>query len=138
LIVDGGKGQLSRAVAVLEKYNLMDQVPVAGLAKQNEELFIPGQSQGIILPNGSQGLFLVQRVRDEAHRFAISGHRKRRTKSGLASRLDTIAGVGPARRKALLGKFGSIQNIQAASVDELSSIPGISENLAHQIKNQLE
>jgi excinuclease ABC subunit C len=138
LIVDGGKGQLSRAVAVLEKYNLMDQVPVAGLAKQNEELFIPGQSQGIILPNGSQGLFLIQRVRDEAHRFAISGHRKRRTKSGLASRLDTIAGVGPARRKALLGKFGSIQNIQAASVDELSSIPGISENLAHQIKNQLE
>ncbi|MBK5108192.1 MAG: excinuclease ABC subunit UvrC [Anaerolineales bacterium] len=138
LIVDGGKGQLSRAVAVLEKYNLRDRVPVAGLAKQNEELFIPDQSQPITLPNGSQGLFLVQRVRDEAHRFAITGHRKRRTKSGLASRLDTIAGVGPARRKALLGKFGSIQNIQAASINELSSIPGISEDLAHQIKNQLE
>ena len=138
LIVDGGKGQLSRAVAVLEKYNLRDRVPVAGLAKQNEELFIPDQSQPVILPNGSQGLFLVQRVRDEAHRFAITGHRKRRTKSGLASRLDTIAGVGPARRKALLGKFGSIQNIQAASINELSSIPGISEDLAHQIKNQLE
>jgi len=138
LIVDGGKGQLSRAVAVLEKYNLLDRVPVAGLAKQNEELFIPDQSQPITLPNGSQGLFLIQRVRDEAHRFAITGHRKRRTKSGLASRLDTIAGVGPARRKALLGKFGSIQNIQAASINELSSIPGISEDLAHQIKNQLE
>jgi excinuclease ABC subunit C len=138
LIVDGGKGQLSRAVAVLEKYNLLEQVPVAGLAKQNEELFVPAQTQPVRLPNGSQGLFLIQRVRDEAHRFAITGHRKRRTKSGLASRLDTVAGVGPARRKALLGKFGSIQKIQAASIDELSAIPGISENLAHQIKNQLE
>ena len=138
LIVDGGKGQLSRAVSVLEKYNLLDQVPVAGLAKQNEELFIPDQKHPILLPNGSQGLFLVQRVRDEAHRFAVTGHRKRRTKTGLASRLDTIVGVGPARRKALLGKFGSIQNIQAASIDELASIPGISESLAHQIKNQLE
>ena len=138
LIVDGGKGQLSRAVAVLEKYNLLDQIPVAGLAKQNEELFIPGQAQPIILPNGSHGLFLIQRVRDEAHRFAITSHRQRRTKAGIASRLDTIAGVGPARRKALLEKFGSIQNIQAASIDELVSIPGISESLAHQIKNQLE
>jgi excinuclease ABC subunit C len=138
LIVDGGKGQLSRAIAVLERYNLLEQVPVTGLAKQNEELFIPNQSQPIMLPNGSQGLFLIQRIRDEAHRFAITSHRKRRTKSGLASRLDTIAGVGPARRKALLGKFGSIQNIQTASIDELVSIPGISESLAHQIKNQLE
>jgi excinuclease ABC subunit C len=138
LIVDGGKGQLSRAVTVLEKFDLSDQVPVAGLAKQNEELFVPDQSHPIILPNGSQGLFLVQRVRDEAHRFAVTGHRKRRTKSGLASRLDTIVGVGPARRKALLGKFGSIQNIQNASIEELASTPGISENLAHQIKNQLE
>ena len=138
LIVDGGKGQLSRAVAVLEKFDLTEQVPVAGLAKQNEELFVPDQARPIILPNGSQGLFLVQRVRDEAHRFAVTGHRKRRTKSGLASRLDTIVGVGPARRKALLGKFGSIQNIQNASIEELASTPGISDNLAHQIKNQLE
>lgn len=138
LIVDGGKGQLSRAVAVLEKFDLTEQVPVAGLAKQNEELFVPDHPGPIILPNGSQGLFLVQRVRDEAHRFAVTGHRKRRTKSGLASRLDTIVGVGPARRKALLAKFGSIQNIQNASIEELASTPGISENLAHQIKNQLE
>jgi excinuclease ABC subunit C len=138
LIVDGGKGQLSRASAVLEKFNLSDKVPVAGLAKQNEELFIPNHAQPILLPNGSQGLFLIQRVRDEAHRFAITGHRQRRTKAGLASRLDAIPGVGPARRKALLGKFGSIQNIQNAAIDEIASIPGISENLAHQIKNQLE
>jgi len=138
VIVDGGKGQLSRAVTILEKFDLMEQVPVAGLAKQNEELFVPNQSQAIILPGDSQGLFLIQRVRDEAHRFAITGHRNRRTKSGIASRLDTIAGVGPARRKALLGTFGSIENIQAASIEEISSIPGISESLAHQIKNQLE
>jgi excinuclease ABC subunit C len=138
LIVDGGKGQLSRAVAVLEKYNLSDRVPVAGLAKQNEELFIPAQSDPIVLPKRSQGLFLLQRVRDEAHRFAITSHRKQRAKTGLASRLDTVVGIGPAKRKALLGKFGSIQNIQDASIDDLASIPGISEDLAHSIKNQLE
>ena len=138
LIVDGGKGQLSRAVAVLEKYNLLDLIPVAGLAKQNEELFVPGQSNPIVLPKGSQGLFLLQRVRDEAHRFAITAHRKQRTKTGIASRLDSIAGVGPAKRKALLGKFGSIKNILNASIDDLSSIPGISESLAHSIKTQLE
>ncbi len=138
LIVDGGKGQLTRAVAVLEKYGLLDQIPVAGLAKQNEYLFVPGQSNPVMLSKGSQGLFLLQRVRDEAHRFAITSHRKKRTKSGLASRLDTIPGVGPARRKALLGKFGSIQNILDANVDEISAIPGISEGLAHSIKSQLE
>jgi excinuclease ABC subunit C len=138
LIVDGGKGQLNRAVAVLEKYDLLDQIPVAGLAKQNEYLFIPGQSSPIMLTKGSQGLFLLQRVRDEAHRFAITSHRKKHTKSGLTSRLDAIPGVGPARRKALLGKFGSIQNILSASVDEISAIPGISESLAHSIKTQIE
>lgn len=138
LIVDGGKGQLSRAVSVLEKYNLLDQISVVGLAKQNEEIFVPGQANPIVLPKGSQGLFLLQRVRDEAHRFAITTHRKQRTKTGLASRLDSIAGVGPARRKALLGKFGSIQNILNASIDDLSSIPGISESLAHSIKTHLE
>jgi len=138
LIVDGGKGQLSRAAAVLEKFNLLDQIPVAGLAKQNEDLFVPEQINPIVLPKGSQGLFLLQRVRDEAHRFAISSHRRQRTKTGLASRLDSITGVGPARRKALLGKFGSIQNILNASIDDLSSIPGISESLAHSIKTQLE
>jgi excinuclease ABC subunit C len=108
LIVDGGKGQLSRAVDVLEKYQLLDRVPVAGLAKQNEELFIPDQNTPIVLPKNSQGLFLLQRVRDEAHRFAITSHRKQRTKTGLASRLDSVMGIGPAKRKALLGKFGSI------------------------------
>ena len=138
LIVDGGKGQLSRAVDVLEKYQLLDRVPVAGLAKQNEELFIPDQNTPIVLPKNSQGLFLLQRVRDEAHRFAITSHRKQRTKTGLASRLDSVMGIGPAKRKALLGKFGSIQNIQEASIDDLAAIPGISESLAYSIKTQLD
>jgi excinuclease ABC subunit C len=138
LIVDGGKGQLSRAVDVLEKYQLLDRVPVAGLAKQNEELFIPDQNTPIVLPKNSQGLFLLQRVRDEAHRFAITSHRKQRTKTGLASRLDSVMGIGPVKRKALLGKFGSIQNIQEASIDDLAAIPGISESLAYSIKTQLD
>lgn len=138
LLIDGGKGQLSRAAAVLEKYNLTDQIPVAGLAKQHEEIFLPQRSDPINLPERSQGLFLLQRVRDEAHRFAITTHRRQRAKSGLASRLDSIPGVGPARRKALLMKFGSIEKICSASVDDLSSIPGISESLAFNIKSQLE
>ena len=138
LLVDGGKGQLGRAVEVLEKYQLLEQIPVAALAKQNEELFVPGKPGPIVLPRQSQGLFLVQRVRDEAHRFAITSHRNQRARKGLASRLDTIPGVGPVRRKALLGRFGSINKINSASVEELTSIPGISEQLAIEIKSHLE
>jgi len=138
LLVDGGKGQMGRAVTVLERFGLLGEIPVAGIAKQNEEIFLPGQPQPILLPRQSQGLFLVQRVRDEAHRFAITSHRKRRTKKGLASRLDTIPGIGPARRKALLNQFGSIKNIQAASLEELTSLPGITDQIAHAITEQLE
>lgn len=138
LLVDGGKGQLGRAVTVLERFGLLGEIPVAGIAKQNEEIFLHGQPQPILLPRQSQGLFLVQRVRDEAHRFAITSHRKRRTKTGLASRLDTIPGIGPARRKALLNQFGSIKNIQEASFEELTSLPGITNQIAHAINEQLE
>jgi excinuclease ABC subunit C len=138
LLVDGGKGQLGRAVEVLERFDLLDKVPVAGLAKQNEELFVPDRSQSILLPRHSQALYLVQRVRDEAHRFAITSHRKRRTKSGLASRLDAIPGVGPVRRKTLLSHFGSIDKIKAASLEELESVEGISANVAAAIKAYLE
>ena len=138
LLVDGGKGQLSRATAVLEHFDLTDKIPVAALAKQNEELFIPGRSDPIILPRHSQGLYLIQRVRDEAHRFAITSHRKQRTRRGLASRLDSIPGIGPARRKALLLHFGSIQNIMDADIEELVKIPGITEPLAFSIKSHLE
>jgi len=138
LIVDGGKGQLSRAVAVLEHFNLLDKVPVAGLAKQNEELFVPGRSLSILLPRHSQGLYLIQRVRDEAHRFAITAHRNRRAKTGLASRLDAVPGIGPARRKALLNRFGSIEAIQEASAEELLSVSGINAEIVEALKAHLE
>ncbi len=137
LLVDGGKGQLSRAVAVLERFGLLGKVPVAGLAKQNEELFLPARPASVMLPRHSQGLYLVQRVRDEAHRFAITSHRNLRTKQGLASRLETIPGIGPARRKQLLSHFGSIEDIQDASIEELVAIPGITPKLAEGIKANL-
>ena len=138
LIVDGGKGQLARAVKVLEDYGLSDQVPVAGLAKQEEEIFLPNRKESIRLDDHSQGFYLVQRIRDEAHRFAITAHRNRRGKIGLASRLDAISGLGPARRKALLLKFGSIDGILAAPAEEIAAIKGITLELAQAIKTQLE
>ncbi len=138
LIVDGGKGQLGRAISVLEQYGLTDEVPVVGLAKQQEELFLPGRSDSILLPRHSQGLYLIQRIRDEAHRFAITAHRNKRTKLGLASRLETIPGIGPARRKALLIQFGSIEAIKQASIEELTRVPGITPELAESIKTGLE
>jgi excinuclease ABC subunit C len=138
VIVDGGKGQLSRAMKVLEKYNLSEKVPLAGLAKQNEELFLPGISHSIMLPRRSQAFYLVQRIRDEAHRFAITAHRTRRSKLGLTSRLDSVPGIGPARRKALIRHFGSLEGILNASIEELTSLPGISVELAGRIKDLIE
>ena len=138
LLIDGGKGQLSRAVAVLERFELQEKVPVASLAKQQEELFLPGKPTSILLPRHSEGLYLVQRVRDEAHRFAITAHRKRRDKTGIASRLDAIPGIGPTRRKALLIHFGSIQKIQEASLEDLRAVHGITLQLAEEIKSHLE
>jgi excinuclease ABC subunit C len=137
LIVDGGKGQLAVAVEVLESFDLLDKVPVAGLAKQREEIFLPGRRKPILLPRRSQGIFLVQRVRDEAHRFAITHHRKRRRRAGVASQLDSIPGVGPARRKALLKAFGSIDAIRAASIEQLAAVPGIPHTVALTIKENL-
>ncbi len=138
LMVDGGPGQLSRAVKVLDDFGLTGRVPVTGLAKQNEELFIPGRERSLLLPRHSQALYLIQRIRDEAHRFAITAHRAARSKKGLASRLEAITGIGPKRRKALLEKFGSIEGIRDASVEELMSITGISEEMARLLKGQLE
>jgi excinuclease ABC subunit C len=137
LIVDGGKGQLGVAVEVLQSFDLLGQVPVTGLAKQQEELFLPGRPDSILLPRQSQGLYLVQRVRDEAHRFAITAHRAKRAKTGLASQLDEIPGVGPARRKALIKHFGSLSGIRAASVDDIAAVPGVPRDVAIAIKEQL-
>jgi excinuclease ABC subunit C len=138
IIVDGGKGQLSRAVKVLEHFGLTDKVPVVGLAKQEEEIFFPHRSSSLMLPRHSQGLYLVQRIRDEAHRFGITAHRKKRTKLGLASQLDAIHGIGPARRKALLIHFGSIDKIREASLEELAAVPGMNETAAASLKANLE
>ena len=138
LIVDGGKGQLSRAVQVMEDLGLTGMFGLAGLAKQQEELFFPGKSESLVLPRHSQGLYLVQRIRDEAHRFAITAHRARRTKEGLASRLDKVKGIGPTRRKALLKKFGSIENILAASDEQLLAVPGINADVVLSLRASLD
>jgi excinuclease ABC subunit C len=138
LIVDGGKGQLARGVEVLQKFGLLGKVPVVGLAKQEEEIFVPGRKESILLPRHSQGLYMVQRIRDEAHRFAITAHRNRRTRQGLASTLDTIPGIGPRRRKVLLQSFGSLDGIRSASLEQIAALPGFTDKLAHSIKAHLE
>jgi excinuclease ABC subunit C len=138
IIVDGGKGQLSRVVKVLENAGLADKVPVVGLAKQEEEIFFPHKSEPLRLPRHSQGLYLVQRIRDEAHRFGITAHRARRSKQGMASALDTIPGVGPTRRKSLLKHFGSVDKIRSATMEELMAVKGISTDVAENIKASLE
>ncbi len=120
ILIDGGKGQLNAARAVLDEAGLAD-IPVFGLAKQNEELFRPGASKPILLPHDSPTMFLVQRVRDEAHRFAITRHRARRGKAALRSKLDVVPGLGPARKRALLRRFGSVEGIREAPLDELST-----------------
>ena len=137
IIMDGGKGQLGRAVEVLDEFGLTDKVHVVGLAKREEELFLPHQSESILLPRHSQGLYMVQRIRDEAHRFAITNHRNRRTKAGLASQLEKIPGIGPVKRKALLKKFGDIESIANAPVEELAVVKGIDPELAQTVHDYL-
>src|SRR5947208_16219886 len=124
VIVDGGKGQLSAAVGVMEELGLTE-VPLSGLAKRFEELFIPNRSAPIVLPRTSQGLYLVQRIRDEAHRFAITYHRSLRGKRSIRSALDDVPGVGPVRKRALLRHFGSVKGIREAEVDDLAAVPGM-------------
>jgi excinuclease ABC subunit C len=138
IIVDGGKGQLGRAVKVLENFGLSDKVPVVGLAKQEEEIFFPHRSNSLLLPRHSQGLYLVQRIRDEAHRFGITAHRARRSKQGMASILDSIPGIGPSRRKALLIHFGSVDKIKEASIEELAGAPGMNRAAAESVKANIE
>jgi len=136
LLIDGGKGQLNAVVEVLEELDLWG-IPVAGLAKENEWLYVPGQSEPIVLPPGSPGLHLVMRIRDEAHRFAVEFHRKRRGKAMTRSALDSLAGVGPVRRKRLLGAFGSLAAIRRASVDEIAAVKGMTPALAASLKSEL-
>ncbi len=137
LIVDGGKGQLAMALEVLAQFGLAEEVPLAGLAKREEELFVPGQRHSILLPRRSQGLYLVQRARDEAHRFANEGHRKRRAKVGVASILDSVPGVGKKRRQILLSHFGSLDELRQATAEEIGSVPGIPLEVAEAVKAHL-
>jgi excinuclease ABC subunit C len=110
---------------------------VVGLAKEREEIFVPGQSDPILLPRGSQGLFLMQRIRDEAHRFALQYHRRLRGKKTLTSALEEIPGIGPRRRQALLKHFGSLEGIREATVEELMVAPGMTRRAAEQVKEHL-
>ena len=137
VIIDGGKGQVSAARGVLDELGLHD-LPLAGLAKEREELFLPGRSDPIVLPVTSQALYLVQRLRDEAHRFAITYHRQLRAKAQTKSALDDLPGVGPARKRALLRVFGSTRALKQATVEEIAAVPGIGDALAARIREHLD
>jgi excinuclease ABC subunit C len=136
IIVDGGRGQLAAADRALTSLGLGD-VPHLGLAKRFEELWSVGSTEPIHLPEGSPALFLVQRVRDEAHRFAITRHRAKRGKTGVGSRLDEIGGLGPKRKRELLRRFGSVAAIRSASLEELTAVPGVTNAVAAAIKEIL-
>ena len=135
VLIDGGKGQLNVAVEVLREFDLAHIVPVAALAKQKEEIFLPDREASILLPRNAQAFYLVQRIRDEAHRFGLAGHRRQREKIGLASQLDALPGVGPARRRKLLAAFGSLEGIRAADVEALSKV--VPRKVAEAIKDGL-
>jgi excinuclease ABC subunit C len=137
VIIDGGKGQVAAAKEVLDELGLHD-LPVAGLAKEREELFLPGSSDPIVLPPTSSALYLVQRLRDEAHRFAITYHRDLRSKRQTRSAFDDLPGIGPKRRRALLRVFGSAKRVREAPVEQIAAVPGISSALAARIKETLE
>ena len=136
IVIDGGKGQLSAALSALEPL-LERGVAVISLAKRIEEVFVPGRKDAILLEKGSDGLRLLQRVRDEAHRFAITFHRSRRDQAMTASVLDGVRGVGPARKRALLRHFGSPDRLLTASREELEAVPGVPGKLAREIHRQL-
>ena len=134
-MIDGGKGQLSAVVALLQEMNLLQDLRVVSLAKQREEIFLPGESQPLPTDAEQPGVQLLRRLRDEAHRFAVSFHRQQRLNKGRRSRLDEIPGLGFQRQKQLLAHFRSIDYIREASVEQLAEVPGIGPSLAQQIYN---
>jgi excinuclease ABC subunit C len=137
VVIDGGKGQLSAAVATLEQLDLRD-LPVISLAKREEEVFLPHRSESLKLPRRSPSLRLLQRARDEAHRFGLAYNRKRRSQRTITSELLTIPGIGPAKRRRLLERFGSLAGVRSASVSELASVPGFSQRQAERILDHLK
>ncbi len=137
VILDGGKGQLSAGLDALAEAGRL-QIPIVALAKEREELFRPDRAAPIVLPRTSQGLYLVQRIRDEAHRFAVTYHQNVRSKRAVRSILDEVAGVGPAKKRALLRKFGSVRGMREAPLDQLAAVAGVGAALAKRIKEALE
>jgi excinuclease ABC subunit C len=142
VILDGGKGQLSAVMEVMNDLHL--DIPTVGVAKENhtqissqEEIYIPGSPEPIILPRSSQGLYMVQRIRDEAHRFSITYHRKVRSERTFKSVLDEIPGIGPKRKQALLKHFGSVKAISAASLDDLAALDGMTRDAAEKVKEYI-
>ena len=136
VVVDGGRGQLNVALRVLEDLGL--DIPAIGLAKRLEEVYLPGQPEPLRIPRGAEGLFVLQHVRDEAHRFALEYHRKKRERRAMASPLDDIAGVGPTRKRALLRRFGSLTRLSRATPEEVAETPGVGPALAEEIVRSLQ
>jgi excinuclease ABC subunit C len=136
VVIDGGRGQLAQASAVLAELGL--SIPHVGLAKRLEEVYLPDGPDPLVIPRGSEALFVLQHVRDEAHRFAVRYHREKREKRALASPLDDVPGVGPARKKALLKRFGSLARVRAATREQLAEVPGIGPELARAIHERLQ
>ncbi len=133
LLVDGGKGQLSAAKRVVDELDLADEIPVAGLAKRFEEVYVPGRSEPVEIPRGSEALFMLQRIRDEAHRFANTFHRERRSKRMTVSALDGIAGLGEVRQKKLVKALGGVNAVKRAELDELKSLSFLPDTVAEAV-----
>ena len=136
VLIDGGKGHLGAALQVFLELGI-DAVPLASLAKEEEELFVPQDPEPIVLPRNSQGLFLVQRVRDEAHRFAVTFHRQRRSKRSVASAIDLVPGIGPKRRRMLIRSLGSVKGVRDATLEDVAAVPGMTLKLARRVKEYL-
>ena len=136
VLIDGGKGHLNAAVEVFLELGI-DEVPLASLAKEHEEIFVRDTQESIMLPRNSPALFLVQRLRDEAHRFAVTYHQRSRTRKGLRSAIDVVPGIGPKRRRILLRRFGSVKGIKEATIEELAAVPGMTSTLAQRVKDYL-
>jgi excinuclease ABC subunit C len=137
VVIDGGKGQLSAAKEVLDELGYGD-LAVVGLAKEREEIFLPGREEPVLLSTTSPALYLMQRLRDEAHRFAITYHRSLRAKAAIHSAFDDLPGLGPKRRASLLRVFGSAKRVSEATLEQIAAVPGIGSALAAKIKTGLE
>ena len=136
MVIDGGKGQLNAAREALSEHGL-DNLPLASLAKRDEEIFLPGRKESIRLARNAPSLKLLQRARDEAHRFAVTYNRKRRSERTITSELLSISGVGSSRRRVLLERFGSLAGVRLATIEEIAAVPGFSTRLAERILNHV-